>query len=394
MSLIWKLLRQHLSIFELGIFFIVNLIGLTIILCGVQLYSDVKPLLTGDESLIGNDYVIITRPVERFGQNPKRFSVDDTLDLRSQEFIKDIGAFTSSEYKVYGGVVFNGQRLSTMMFFESVPDSFIDVDSRTWEYNEGDKVIPIIIPRNYLNLYNFGFSSTQGLPQITEEMIKRIELDIELSGNNLKEDFKGSIVGFSDRLNTILVPTTFMQWANNRYAADTNSEPSRLILEVSDPTSPKLTTYLANKGYITEEKPSESSKAKFLLEAAITVIVIIGVIFCILSIIILTLTIHLLLQKNIDKLENLTLIGYTPRQVSSPYVRLSIALNASIMILGICIAAIAQNQYIRHLSMLANSELPCSPIAVVVAGIAVAGTTTLFNIYVIRSKINQISRKR
>lgn len=394
MSLVWKLLRQHLSIFELGIFFVANLIGLTIILCGVQLYSDIKPLLNGDESLIGNDYVIITRPVERFGQNPKRFSVDDTLDLRSQEFITDIGAFASSEYKVYGGVVFNGQRLSTMMFFESVPDTFIDVDSRAWKYNEGDKVIPIIIPRNYLNLYNFGFSSTQGLPQITEEMIKRIELDIELSGNNLKEDFKGSIVGFSDRLNTILVPATFMQWANNRYATNNSTEPSRLILEVSDPASPELTTYLDDKGYITEEKPSESSKAKFLLEAAIAVIVIIGVIFSILSIIILTLTIHLLLQKNIDKLENLALIGYTPRQVSSPYVRLSITLNASIMILGICIAAIAQNQYMGHLSMLANSELHYSPIAATVTGIVVAGATTLFNIYIIRSKINQISRKR
>ena len=394
MNLIWKLLKQHVSIFELGVFFVANLIGLAIILCAIQLYSDIKPLLVGENSLIGSDYMIITRPVERFGQEPLRFSGEDIEELHEQAFIADVGAFVSSEYEVYGGVVFSGQRLSTMMFFESVPDAFVDVESRAWRYEMGDKVIPIIIPRNYLNLYNFGFSSTQGLPQITEDMIKRIELDIELSGNGLEEHFRGSVVGFSDRLNTILVPMSFMNWANERYADGSDAESSRLILEVADPASPELATFLRERGYVAEEQPAESSKAMYLLKVAIAIIVVIGVVFSILSIIILTLSIYLLLQKNIDKLENLMLIGYTPRQVASPYVRLTIALNTAIMLLGIGLAAIAQQLYMDHLSLLAVGDLPCSPIAAIVAGVVVAGATALFNIAIIRRKIGQISRKR
>lgn len=394
MSLIWKLLKQHVSIFELGIFFVANLIGLAIILCGVQLYSDIKPLLTGDRSLIGSDYMIITRPVERFGQEPLRFSREDVEELYDQAFISDVGAFVSSEYEVYGGVVFSGQRLSTMMFFEAVPDAFVDVESRAWKYESKDRVIPIIIPRNYLNLYNFGFSSTQNLPQITEDMIKRIELDIELSGNGLEEHFRGSVVGFSDRLNTILVPMSFMDWANERYADGSDMESSRLILEVTDPASPELTTFLADRGYVAEEQPAESSKAMYLLKVSIAIIVVIGVIFSLLSIIILTLSIYLLLQKNIDKLENLVLIGYTPSQVASPYVRLTIALNTTIMLLGIALVAIAQQLYMNHLSLLAGQDLPCSPMAAIVAGVVVAGATVLFNIAIIRRKIGQISRKR
>ena len=394
MNLIWKLLKQHVSIFELGVFFVANLIGLAIILCAIQLYSDIKPLLVGENSLIGSDYMIITRPVERFGQEPLRFSGEDIEELHEQAFIADVGAFVSSEYEVYGGIVFSGQRLSTMMFFESVLDAFVDVESRAWRYEPGDKVIPIIIPRNYLNLYNFGFSSTQGLPQITEDMIKRIELDIELSGNGLEEHFRGSVVGFSDRLNTILVPISFMNWANERYADGSDAESSRLILEVADPASPELATFLRERGYVAEEQPAESSKAMYLLKAAIAIIVVIGVVFSILSIIILTLSIYLLLQKNIDKLENLMLIGYTPRQVASPYVRLTIALNIAIMLLGIGLAAIAQQLYMDHLSLLAAGDLPCSPIAAIVAGVVVAGATALFNIAIIRRKIGQISRKR
>lgn len=394
MNLIWKLLKQHVSISELGVFFVANLIGLTIILCGVQLYSDIKPLLIGETSLIGSDYMIITRPVERFGQEPLRFSREDIEELCEQAFISDVGAFVSSEYEVYGGVVFSGQRLSTMMFFESVPDAFVDVESRDWGFESVDKVIPIIIPRNYLNLYNFGFSNTQGLPQITEDMIKRIELDIELSGNGLDEHFRGSVVGFSDRLNTILVPMSFMNWANERYADGSNAESSRLILEVDDPASPELTSYLEANGYVAEDKPAESSKAMSLLKVSIAIIVVIGFVFSILSIIILTLSIYLLLQKNVDKLENLVLIGYSPQAVAQPYVRLTILLNATIASLGVTLALVAQQLYMGHLSVLTGRDLPCSPIAAIVAGIVVASATVLFNVYIIRRKIGQISRKR
>ena len=58
MRLIWKLLRKHISIFELSVFFVANLIGMVVILGGIQLYSDLKPLVAGDNALVGNDYVV------------------------------------------------------------------------------------------------------------------------------------------------------------------------------------------------------------------------------------------------------------------------------------------------------------------------------------------------
>ena len=47
LNLIWKLLRKHISLFELAIFFVVNLIGMTVIVGGVQLYNDVRPIMSG-----------------------------------------------------------------------------------------------------------------------------------------------------------------------------------------------------------------------------------------------------------------------------------------------------------------------------------------------------------
>lgn len=394
MTLIWKLLRKHIRIFELAVFFVANLIGMAVILAGVQIYSDIKPMLTGEKSLIGNEYVIVTRPVERVGIGAPTFSAEAIEEFREQDFVIDLGLFAASQFEVDGSIMFNGRRLSTMMFFEAVPDSFIDVESRDWHFAEGDNTIPIILPRNYLNLYNFGFSQTQNLPQITEDMIKRVELGIRLSGNGHRDDYVGRVVGFSDRLNTILVPMEFMNWANGYYANASVGEPTRLILEVANPGAPEVTSFLAEHGYSAEDKPSESSKALFLLKVCVAVIVGIGLIFSLLSVIILTLSIYLLLQKNITKLENLVLIGYTPSRVAMPYNLMTLILNLSILAISLVVVFIAQGEYMGYLSDIAGHELTASPTTAIIVGILFTAVIIAFNFFIIYRKIREISKKR
>lgn len=394
MRLIWKLLRKHISIFELAVFFVANLIGMAVILAGVQIYSDVRPMLDGEKTLIGNEYMIVTRPVERVGIGAPTFSDDDIADFKQQEFVVDLGQFAASQFEVSGSVMFNGRRLSTMMFFEAVPDSFIDVTSRDWHFKPGSTTIPIILPRNYLNLYNFGFSQTQKLPQITEDMIKRIELGIRISGDGLRDDYTGRVVGFSDRLNTILVPMEFMTWANGHYAAAKESEPTRLILEVENPGAPEVMDYLQEHGYAAEDKPAESSKALFILKASIAVIIGIGAIFSVLSMIILTLSIFLLLQKNITKLENLVLIGHKPSYVAMPYNLMTLVLNLSVYALSVVVVWLLQGKYMSYLSEIAGFELSATPLSAILFGLALTAIIVTFNVFIIHRKIREISRRR
>ena len=394
LNLIWKLLRKHISLFELAIFFVVNLIGMTVIVGGVQLYNDVRPIMSGENRLIGSDYLVVTRPVERVGSGGKRFSADDIANLRTQEFVTDVGTFTSSEYEVYGSIMFGGRRLSTMLFFESVPDDFLDIRPKEWEYNEGDNLIPIILPRNYLNLYNFGFSSTQQLPQITEDVIKRVELGISLRGNGLIEEYTGRVVGFSDRINTILVPERFMVWANARYGDGVNADATRLIIEVDNPADSELVSYIKANGYEIENKPAESSKAMQILKVCVVITICIGLMFSLLALIILTLSIYLLLQKNISKLENLVLIGYTPARVALPYNLLTLILNISIWIISSILIIVAQRFYSGYISQLVGCELTSSPIVAIVVGALFTAIVIAFNFFIINRKIREISRKR
>ena len=394
MRLIWKLLRKHISVFELAVFFVANLIGMAVILAGIQIYSDLSPMLTGEKSLIGNDYMIISRPIERVGGETPKISEEEIEALRGEAFVENLGIFASSKFRVDGGIEFKGKQLSTMMFFESVPNEFIDVDSEEWNYEEGDNIVPIILPRNYLNLYNFGFSQTQGLPNITEEMIKRVEISLRIMGNGHTDYYSGYVVGFSDRLNTILVPMSFMTWANDYYSEDYSGDATRLILEVQNPSAPEVVEYMAEHNFVAEDKPSESNKALFLLQVCVAVIVCIGAVFSLLSIIILTLSIYLLLQKNVTKLENLVLIGYKPSYVAMPYILMTMILNVSIYLISIVLVSYGQSMYMGYIGKLFGVTLDASPATAIVAGLMLTAAITLFNFFIIYRKIAEISRKR
>ena len=394
MRLIWKLLRKHVSLFELGIFFIANLIGMVVILAGVQIYTDLRPLVSGDNTLVGNDYVVISKPVKRVNSKAV-FTPDEIEELKAQPFTLRLGEFTPAQYQVYGGLNLNGQSLSTLMFFEAIPDEFMDVKSKEWKFKPSKHKVPIVIPRNYLNLYNFGFSQTSDmLPQITESMMKDLELELSLSGDGKSQKFTGKVVGFSDRLNTILVPYDFITWSNKRFAKSDEVEISRLIIEVVNPSDPALLSYFKEHGYVPEEKPAESSKALFLLRVSVGVIIFIGVVFSLLSLIILTLSIYLLLQKNIDKLENLRLIGYTTSAVARPYNTIAILLSVSIMMLSLWIISQVRHIYIDYLVESTGREMHGTMALTIVCGLGLMIGIIIFNLGVIRRKIVEISRKR
>ncbi|MBR5612144.1 MAG: ABC transporter permease, partial [Bacteroidaceae bacterium] len=258
MRLIWKLMRSHISWAQLAGFFFANLCGMVIILLGIQFYQDVAPVFTEGDSFFKKDYVIVSRKVSTLGTfvgKSNTFSESDIREIAEQEFTKGVGQFTSSRFKVSAGVGMEqlGLNLSTAMFFESVPDQYVDVSLQDWHFEPGQEMIPIIIPRNYLDLYNFGFAQSRSLPQISEGVIHMVNLEVRISGKNHRDTYKGKIVGFSNRLNTILVPQSFMAWANNHYADDTmQKEPSRLIVEVNNPADERIAQFLRERGYETE----------------------------------------------------------------------------------------------------------------------------------------------
>jgi hypothetical protein len=72
----------------------------------------------------------------------------------------------------------------TDIAFESVPNDFIDVTSKDWKWSENALFVPIIAPNMFLDFYNFQFSFSQNLPQLTHAVVKMIVFKVNLYGPN------------------------------------------------------------------------------------------------------------------------------------------------------------------------------------------------------------------
>lgn len=356
MNLVWKLLRQHISVPQFTGFAFANLFGMLIVLLGYQFYCDVLPVFTSQDSFMKADYLIVSKRIgtaSTISGRENSFNNAEIDDISSQKFIKKIGNFTSTEYKVDAHMGINGQSiLRSELFFESIPDEFIDVPLKDWKYEEGSKDVPIILPRTYINMYNFGFAQSHSLPKISDGLIGMIDFRIYIHGNNHQDEYKGKVIGFSNRLNTILVPQKFMDWSNKYYSPTEKSNPTRLIVEVYNPADKNITKYLDDKGFEVDSDKLQSEKTTYFLRMIVMVVMAVGIVISILSFYILMLSIYLLVQKNTSKLENLLLIGYSPIHVAMPYELLTLGLNAIVLIIALSMISFIRNYYMGVIEIL------------------------------------------
>ena len=397
MNLVWKLLRQHISVPQFIGFFFANLFGVMIILFGFQFYNDVVPVFTSGDSFMKNNYLIVSKTIgtaNALSGQSNTFANSEIDELKEQKFVSGVGRFTSAAYKVDATMGVKGVNiLNSELFLESVPDKFVDVPLDKWQYDEGSKTVPIILPRSYITMYNFGFAQSRSLPKISEGLVGIVDFTLFVHGNGKEGQFKGMVIGFSSRLNSILVPQSFMEWSNKEYSADSDNQPTRLIVEVDNPTDSKVTTYMENHGYDTADNNMDAEKITYFLKLLVSIVMVVGLVISVLSFYILMLSIYLLVQKNSTKLENLLLIGYSPASVALPYQILTLALNLSVLVIALVALVFARNYYLETIAMLFPEISEGTMLGSVLLGLALFAIVSLLNIIAIRHKITSIWRK-
>lgn len=396
MKIIDRLLSKNLSAAQMAGFVLSNFIGLAIVTAGLQFYCDMRSIWDSEDSFIKKDYLVINKKVtasNTLGQANSDFTDAEIADLQRQPWVRKVGEFSGLQYRVAASVQNGGRGMSTEMFFESIPGEFIDVDPSEWHFAPGDAEVPIIISKDYLTLYNFGFSTSAGLPQLSEQMMSAIPMTLRLRPERREVNdgqdvmMAGRVVGFSNRLNTILVPQEFMDWSNALYGKGegVRTLPRRLIVDVSSPGDVAITDYLKAHNLETAGDKS-ASQASYLLNVVSGVIVGVGVVITVLSFFILLLSISLLMQKNREKLHALIMLGYDLGQVAAPYCRLTVLVSVGAWLLAVGAMFLFRSFYIGRIAGLTGGE-EAGVIWSLSAAAILALLTILFNILSIRRKV-------
>lgn len=389
MNLVSRLLRKNLSTAQTLGFILSNFIGLAIVVTGLQFYEDVSAIWQKEDSFLKTDYLVVNKKVtsgNTLGQSKSTFTDDEISDLSGQPWVRSVGRFTAADYRVSAALDNGGRSLSTFMFFESIPDNYLDINPMQWQYREGSGEVPIIISKDYLTLYNFGFAASVGLPQLTEQMLSSIPMRLHIAGNDgtRQADFRGRVVGFSNRLNTILVPEAFMTWSNREFGSGVTPPSSRLVIDVSSPGDVAIDKYL--EAHDLESAGDKSaSQASFLLNVVTGIIMAVGAVITVLSLFILMLSISLLMQKNRAKLHSLLQLGYDPGRVGAPYRNIVIISSAVAFLLSVAAMFLFRLYYIGSIEGLggASGNLWLAP----GVGLLLTAVIITFNLLAVRRKV-------
>lgn len=363
------------------------LVGAAIVMLACQLYADLRPLLTKQTDVFRGHAVTLSKNVSALQSLNKRgiyFTDKEIAELEAQPFVAQVARFTSSAFRCKASVNFAGQGLYTDLFFEGVPDRYIDVRSEDWHWDSTSNFLPVIIPEDYLSLYNFGFAESQALPVLSKGTIEQVSFTVDLAGHGRSRSFRSRIVGFSGKINTILAPEEFLEWANRTFGSAEANPPSRLLVELADASDERIPRFMEEHNYNIKQDELESSKMVFFFRAAMAFLLAVALIIIALSVAFIIMSLNVIVQKNHDLFRNLHDIGYSPQQIARYYRRTVGIITVADMVLATAVALVLRGLYVGKLSAVFTIDGSVWPI-VIAAAVLTAALIVIYNYIILKT---------
>lgn len=333
-------------------------IGVLLLLASVQMFVNVQKLMKeGSIRKAGFDFISITKKVtnETMGRPEKNAFFDkDVQELRSQPFVTDVAPLESNLFRVQlsaGNIL----PFKTDLFVESIADEFLDTVPPVFRWIEGQLKVPVIVSSDYLEMFNV-FAPSQGLSQVSKETAMNIPVVLSVSGKGQRVDFYGSVVAFSDRLNTVIVPKSFLDWANKNYGETQTQGYARLYLKTTDANNPELLSFLDGKGYATNKDKTKMGRTKQVMQGIFTGLGVFGLLVVVMALLLFSFYLQLVIARSKEALQILLLMGYSPLWLSKNVSRRFIPVYVVIVLVALAFTQAMQWAF-HHFAMYDREEL-------------------------------------
>ena len=389
--------RRELWIASLGC-----LLGSTLLLLALQLYLDAKKIIREIEG--PGNYFTVNKKIEggalaNFGREEDAFSRDELREIQELEGVRRIGTFTRNQFPITlyiwpSGKIGLGAAAKTDLFFESIPDEFLDFIPDDWLWEENSTTVPIMVPKFYLDLWNFGLAPSRvEYPSLSVEAASGMPIQIFV-GENQEFTLNGRFVAFSKRINSVLVPTNFLKWANQKFGGqaakgffflwksgsidgppvsqvdlanlmntaedfhtwevsplkrpadrmpasnavntqEKESNSSRIILEIDENPSPSLLQLFEDRGYEINREFPEQDTLKQAIHGLFLGMAVIGGLLSLLSIASFSTSYQLVIARSAEQTRNLLLLGFSKTEISRVFVKSFVQLFFLILTISI-----------------------------------------------------------
>ena len=330
-----------------------TVIGLSLLFLSIQLYLDVRTMSAQENNIIQNDYIVVKKKVSElssFGINNNCFSNQELEELSAQNFVKSMAVFQGCRYKVFVQLSQNGgafPEFSTLAYFESIPDKYIDVETQNWNWEEKDSIVPLILPSTYIDAYNFGIALSMGTPQLSKKLLSTVPFKLKIEGDQKKKTYYSKVIGFSDRINSILVPDSFLKYTNTIYG-NTNTNPNgKIIIETINAKSQRIKDFLTQNNYQTNLELIKVNKVQEILKDGLVYQLCISLIIIVQSVLLFLFYSKILISKSSYEIKTLIILGYSVNTISKTLSSLTTKFYVCMVGLSFIIALISKN-YINY----------------------------------------------
>ncbi|MEJ7627457.1 MAG: FtsX-like permease family protein [Ferruginibacter sp.] len=330
-------------------------IGVLLLLCCLQMFININ-LLLKDKNIRKNgfDYISITKTItnQNMGSD-NRFSEKDIEEIKAQPFTTDAAPLLSNQFRVKasaGSII----PFTTDLFLESVKNDFIDTVPPSFTWSPGQADVPIIFSADFLEMYNV-FAPAQDLPQLSVSSISSINIVLECYSVYGVQNFRGRIVAVSDRINSVLVPETFLTWANKNYGNATNVPAARVYLKTTDANSAALINFIDKKNYHINRDKTKFGRVKQILQAVVSGLGGFAFLVILLAMLLFSFYLQLMIEKSRSNLQLLLTLGYSPAWLSKTVAKKWIPVYSIIIVAALAVTALLQ--YLFQAVVLERPEL-------------------------------------
>jgi len=318
-------------------------IAALLLLIAVQMQADFSELLQGRQNKEANtQYLVINRQLNNNNLNSGGLREEELAALKKLPEVSAVGIIQPGYFKASLSSTSDRFPFYTDVSFETVSSDFLDEIPEHWTWQEKDEYVPIIVPSLYLDLYNFQFALAQQLPQLTPEVVKMIFFNIRIQGPNGEVVLKGKVAGFSDRIQSMLVPQEFMQWCNARFAQGEKRNPSRILIKTKDATSTVLNQFLEKNQLQADKEKTRFSKYREIVNWIAGISGLSGLLMLIFAALVLSLFIQLNIVSKQDEIRLLIQLGASPQQMIGFLMKKFFPPNAIVVMIALGLVAILQ----------------------------------------------------
>ena len=312
-----KVLFHNQDKTQLAIAVLGSIIGLLFLISSIHYLVRVNEFGKGEE-ILGPNTMIVQKKVSNSSSlnlTKTDFSKEEIERFKNEQFVADAQAVICNNFNV---LLLTDDpyvpKFSSDVFLQTVNSKFLDVPVDRWKWKEGDTIVPIVMPRDFLVMLNT-FMSASGIPQVSEDLAKDIKFKLRISNDSKKDFVVARIVGFTNEIPSLLVPESFMKFANEKYSNGKDSKITNVMISSKEGEFGKMEKFLEERGLESRKSQVVIGKLKSIVSTLFLVLLVISVVTVLVSSLVLIQYMQLLIATNQYQIRTLLRLGYKPIRI-------------------------------------------------------------------------------